>query len=419
MKNIIASILVVIFSISLLYGQPDFRKGYIVKVNGDTLNGYINYQKEALNYERCQFKRFDIAFPVTYKSGKIWAYGITNEKQYYSANVDEKPVFLEYLVKGTISLLYLKKGSPRYFIMDINGSLVELEKEKTTDSKSGKIYQDYKAFLMEKLSAGMTESINSSKLEINSLTSLIGQYNKMQELPYEIPERPKGKSILKDYSLLGTNKISFGLIGGLSINKFSTTTSSKFDYIGKGDFVPVNCPFIRLYLKSKIARYIPDLSVKLSLNYQKVSFYGFSKYTIDYYYQSINDIYIDFDMIKLYGSFNYSLNISRIRIIPNLGGGFIYKMNDSYYRFGEDYSTLSNTVKTEEYSDLRISRGDYLIFGGLSFEYQLSSARIIGLNLGYEFGSRILRSEKNSSRNSQIGLRGHGNAISLSIGLSL
>jgi hypothetical protein len=410
MKIFYASVLFIIFY-SSAYAQSDFRKGYVVKLNGDTLDGYVNFQNEFQNFTTCNFKRFQIAIPVNYAPGKIKAYGIINGKQYLSCHLDGVEVFAEYLVRGEYSLLFYKKGGQHFYFNDKGGCMVELKSGKIIDQKSSQSYSNYKEYLSNKMSnLNVTDLINDSQLEINSLTIMVKRFNEVANAPYEIPLRPKEKNMVLDYHILGTNKLQFGLLGGGNIFNFKNSTTKEYDFIGKARFNSYVSPMIGLFVKGNISRYHPHLILESQVLYHKVSLYGYSKYSYASSYTDIyyNDLFISYKSLCMRGIVNYSINISNLKILPHVGIGYAFYLNSSYNRFYQIYKTAFKVMQSYEYSDLKIKKNDFLYIAGISFEYQLTSARIISLNFDSDFGTKILdlggSKSKTRSYNISLGL---------------
>jgi hypothetical protein len=414
--------MLVSFALSV-FSQDDFRKGFIVKLNGDTLKGYVNFRKEAENHRACNFKRFQIAFPVNYTPEKIKAYGIDNEKQYISANLNDKKVFIEFLVKGKISLLYFKSGSTHFYINDTEGNLVELSSGKMNDAN--RAFQNYKEYLSSIMSnVNISELINESKFEITSLILIIKRYNELSNVLFEIPQRPRGKSLVKDYNVFGSNKVTFGVETGTNILSLKCVADAVgnvgYDYITKANFKPRTNPILGLYLGGKLSKSLPKLYVQTEILFHRVSLYGSSSYT-EYMYASnhiYNDLFINFTNLCIQGTIKYSFNLNDFKILPHAGIGYIFYLNASYNRYYQIYNAGSNTVSSYEYSDLAISNNNFPVLGGITIDYQLTSARIISFNIDYILGNNPVKKIKNNYTN-EIYLKSKGTAINLTLGISL
>lgn len=122
----------------LTYAQSNYRPGYIVTLEKDTIYGEIDYRTDQMNAKQCVFQsKEDNSEPKTYLPFEIAEYRFTDDGKYYiSKNIELKhgfiqPVFLEYLLKATKSLYYYEKEGdiPIYFIEDQN-TLVKIDAPK-------------------------------------------------------------------------------------------------------------------------------------------------------------------------------------------------------------------------------------------------------------------------------------------------
>lgn len=393
-------------SFPVLVAQTDFRKGYIVKLNGDTLTGYVNFQKEALNSTTCSFKRFEIAVTVTYTPGMIKAYGIHEGKQYISIIFGGKPVFAEYLVKGKISLLYLKKGSEHFFTKAENQQPAELK-------------PDYRNELNSLFSpVELAKEIEESRLTISSLTNLVKRYNELSNASFTVPARPKDKSLISDYSILGTNKVKLGLAGGMNAIFFKPQTYEGFySFMKTADFKPVVVPVAGIFVKGNFSGR-SKIGYKLDFSYSKVSIYGFSKERA--YYSTVlafNDIFIDYENVESRFNINYRIDRNPFIFEPYSGAGFHYRFNTGYWFFRQEYTEETHMVKTYENSNIHLRNNDLSLTGGINLIYQLSSARLLIFDVSYEYGNRIIEAQMTNDQ--KPALRGGSSCIRFTMGITL
>ncbi len=110
-----------------LYAQSNYRPGFIITLQKDTVYGEIDYRTDEMNARRCVFRsQTSSAEPVTYHPFDILGYRFTDDGKYYvSKNIElkygvPKPVFLEYLLQGMKSLYYYETEDniPIYFVED-------------------------------------------------------------------------------------------------------------------------------------------------------------------------------------------------------------------------------------------------------------------------------------------------------------
>lgn len=109
--------------------QTDFRPGYVIEKSGDTLYGNIDYRGDLLMSSICKFKNTDNIIHDYYPDD-ILAYRFIESKYYVSREVNQRKVFLEYLIKGKVSIYYMRdeKGDHYYLDKD-NVGLTEMPYE--------------------------------------------------------------------------------------------------------------------------------------------------------------------------------------------------------------------------------------------------------------------------------------------------
>ena len=124
--------LIGLFTIISFSGFSQFKEGFIIKNNNDTISGYINFEGSLLNSDHCAFELQLNSDVKIYKPGDIKAFRFINSKYFVTReilvnNMPQK-VFLEWLIQGRASILtYTQSVSDiRYFLLLEDGSLIEL-----------------------------------------------------------------------------------------------------------------------------------------------------------------------------------------------------------------------------------------------------------------------------------------------------
>ena len=400
--------------------QTDFQSGYIVKLNGDTLHGLVNFQKEALNISSCNFKSFEIAVPFRYAPENIKGYGIIHGKQYISITLQQKHFFAEYIVQGKISLLYLTKKGKQYFILLPDGNTVELKSGKTTDQKANKTYEHYKDFLLESMKpVDLKEEIQNSRLELNSLSELIINYNKLAKVSYRVPQRPTNKMVLKDYSILGSKNIRFGILGGVTSFQFAVSGNDYYyDYITKASFHKDITPIGGIYLTGSLSKRIPELSFQASLMYQKISILGTNeiiKYPTLIYY---DDFLLNLSRVKFQTTINYAVKLPNWTLKPHIGLGFNRLIKSSYQHVSERFDSNANIVTTFTDNNITLNASHFSYLGGITFEYPLFSARILSITMDYEHENKVIDNKMNDY-SGEVLLKGSASEITVTLGITL
>jgi hypothetical protein len=148
MKSLFIALLIALPAI--VFAQPNFHKGYVLKSNGDTLKGFINYREWAYSPEIVEFKANKNSNEVQeFNPNTIKGFQVTGFETYASyvglismnknifpdipSNLDtaRQPgaIFLKRLATGDRITLYLNNevGKNRFFIAEKNDIPVELK----------------------------------------------------------------------------------------------------------------------------------------------------------------------------------------------------------------------------------------------------------------------------------------------------
>src|SRR5688572_22358710 len=91
------------------FAQTDFRKGFVITLQRDTISGLVNYREGANAHEICEFKKLENLNATSYRPDEIFGYGFLDDKFFESRKVQEenkspRVAFVEVLVKGMVSL---------------------------------------------------------------------------------------------------------------------------------------------------------------------------------------------------------------------------------------------------------------------------------------------------------------------------
>jgi hypothetical protein len=118
--------LIFVFSLGILQAQTNFRAGYIIDLKNDTLTGEIDYRGDILMGEICVFKAQNGKI-TKFEPQEIVGYRFKDDRYFIAKRINNKPIFLEFLIKGKINVYYYRnKSSDHYLIEKEGGKLVEL-----------------------------------------------------------------------------------------------------------------------------------------------------------------------------------------------------------------------------------------------------------------------------------------------------
>ena len=134
MKNAILIFVALFTALMSINAQSNFRPGYIITNEMDTIEGLIDFRTYKMNAHNCTFRATDTSEDVVYSPGDIYGYRFTDDGKYYvTKNIEieglQRRVFLEYLIQGLISLyFYPDEKSTYYFFQNESGRMIPVTK---------------------------------------------------------------------------------------------------------------------------------------------------------------------------------------------------------------------------------------------------------------------------------------------------
>ncbi|MBB3699094.1 hypothetical protein KMW28_07985 [Flammeovirga yaeyamensis] len=234
-------LLFIVLSVNCL-AQNDFRPGYIITLNQDTVYGKIDYRGDVLMAQQCKFKSKKGEVTLFYPKD-ISAFRFKNGRYFVSKSVEGKPKFLEFLIESEINLFYFKdpRDISRFFLEKKDVPLVELPYKQEIREIDGKrvLYKSTKHKGILRLSMMDAYDVHQNIAEIikpkhDNLIEVIELYNneigtshkkyeeKAPRIKFEF-QAVAGVINFNDNNLL--NKNSF--VGGTLINFWLPRTNEK------------------------------------------------------------------------------------------------------------------------------------------------------------------------------------------------
>ena len=214
-------VIVLILNSINAYSQKVFRDGFIIKNNGDTLNGLVQFYVKKTIADKCIFKRFDIASVVLYSPEQIKGFGYKDGNYYETHLVNGNRVFLECIIKGNISLYKYKK---QLFVSKENKQLIELRSELVVAEKNSAPYtysnvaEFFKNYTEDRKGVNVPENLEVNE---NSIASIVKDFNGKDSSAYKEFNRTYTNSdFVSDAIMEGRNALTYGVINA---SRFSTT----------------------------------------------------------------------------------------------------------------------------------------------------------------------------------------------------
>ena len=110
--------------------QSEFKKGYAITQNNDTLYGDLKNASIFSNCRECFLKRTGEANATIYKPSEIKGYRYIDGKYFISQHLPgthDSLVFAEFLVDGVIDLLYYVDSKENYYIRKSDKEIIRLD----------------------------------------------------------------------------------------------------------------------------------------------------------------------------------------------------------------------------------------------------------------------------------------------------
>ena len=207
MKKIILS-LILLSGCAIASAQVNLREGIVITLGGDTLHGMIDYRTKTMNAEQCLFVEDGKPEPQTFQPGQIAGYRFTDNGKYYvSKDVElgggeHKTVFLEYILKGEISLYYLGNNAEFdiFYIEDQNGELAMLKEMPVDATKIDRRNNIEAAYKMMAKSPRATNMLWTKELDLRNVRRITQTYlddacpdGKCEVFEYKAKETPKAE----------------------------------------------------------------------------------------------------------------------------------------------------------------------------------------------------------------------------------
>lgn len=400
------------------FGQRIFRDGYVVKNNGDTLNGLVQFEAKQKGISECFFKRFDIANVVMYTPDMLKGFGYKKGNNYESFNINSELVFLECLVKGSVSLY---SDGKRLLLHTMSDGFVVL-KNNEVFRVDGTNITTISGYLMQ--INGNLSNVNIPK-EITAaeadIVPIVVDLNSNISSNYKVYNRKYDDEMFAEATMLtGANMISYGVISVLSFSssKLISQSSNYFENISDFKYSRKDFSF-GLFYNYKLSRMSNNLSFQSEIHFQKQNNYFYctisrvnpiQTYRMDlfadnnlfripifikYSYHKINsESFFNFGLVVNYSITNYSK------------GTLESESSSQVYQHGSD--DFENKVKNANLSiytgvglKYYILKNKYLVFEG---RYEIGKGNKYSFDFNYIFAPKFELAQNTSSFHLVIGL---------------
>lgn len=378
--------------------QSDFRKGYIVTNNADTLRGLIAYEEGAQAYRSCTFKASEEGANTTYTPAEIKVYGFEHDKVFESHELREtdepaEKLFLEVIARGLVSLFKADK----VFWVNKNGE--ELHKL-VNSSESGIIggtavirYGNEHVRVLNMLLSDCPElrsRIPKIQLAERPLTNLVSDYNRCKGVPVVVYKSAKPWT-----------KVVGGIILGANLSSIAFESDLPDQYL-TGSFELSKTPAIGLSVEASSPRISERFGFHTDLTYLTTRYYS---YKADRYDNTILRNYTTITIEQLKLPLGVIYHFAHRNITPYICAGMSYTFHLSKSSKWVLEVESDKVVQTFQSEALKINNNQHGIWGGFGVTKSISSRFDASVGVRYEETKGIVGSvfDINKSTTSKVG----------------
>lgn len=376
--------------------QSDFRPGFVVTLEGDTIRGYVDNRVGSKAFGTCTFRESERAASVTHNAGQIRGYGIEDGKCYESRVVagdsDGELVFVELIITGYSSLykyggIYLiQKDTSRMYELR-NGSREtrygenaygeEMERREARVIVTNEYLGILNALMFD--CVDLRPAIQHATLNENSLTRLVQAYNDCHHVPSKVYK-----------TNLPWFRFQYGLTVGVSISDLNFVRSTQLRRYVVTDYEKSSDPLCGLSLDIVVPKLNDRLSFHADVLYFKSNYVS---HTATDNGSTAREIFVEFELegIKIPLGLRYTLPPKIIGTLYFEGGASetVHTNRDSFYR-QDVYYYNDGTYEVFQDVGLRNIRKDQVGFwAGIGFSHSIAKWLTPYMAIRYEWTDGI------------------------------
>ena len=380
MKKISLITILLLLIATMLKAQSNYRPGYIITNDNDTINGLIDYRIDKANAKVCKFKLTETTKEQSYNPGEITGFRYIEDGKYYVSRDfpiegKQEMMFWEYLVQGMLSLYYLQKDEVDYYSFeDGSGKVIVAPKHPNVpiiDVKTGKTYlkpdNKYTGIVryVFKESKSVSKEAGDVKFNHPSMIHLTKKYHDEVCTTGEeciVFETKVDKRYVKTQLSLyaGWQMLSYEL------TRFGVAHNSS--------------PMIGAQLNFSSPRWQKSLSLQVDIS---LSQFKGEKQLVDSYIDGYFNRYFKYwAMIaesKLGGKYTYPKEKIRPSAEVGIAFSYFFATSNTYH-----YETPWQTIHNEDYSQLIAPSRVLGYYAGMGLDYQLKNDHFLLFRISFD-----------------------------------
>lgn len=388
-KAIIVCSIMILFTINKAYSQSEFRSGYIITLDNDTIYGDVAYRSDIKNYKSCQFKIDENI--TTYSPQQLRAYGFLNDKFFTSTVIND--FFVEVLVQGRLSLY----KHNNYFLIEKNKKHYKIENKTIKVEKPGtveKIREDNRwrgiiSILISDYFSNPNEIIKNLTYGEKSLTKLVIRYNKVKASDFTVFKISKAWT-----------KVDLGLSIGITKSTIKIENQTQ-PYLFLDNSYSTFNPLIGFVVAVSSPRISEKIAFQSEIYFSKSSYSRLVEIN-NTYSTEFHDTYFDFTTITIPISIKYSTPEKDFSFFAQAGVFYNLNLNSSTRHLSE--RVTNNIVDTQsETAAFTIKDRQLSYWGGIGILKSYAKCKV-SVGLRYFQLSNINETNGFNANNNRITL---------------
>jgi hypothetical protein len=368
-----------------LYSQ-DFRKGFIITPQNDTLRGYVSYREALRAHRVCSFKATSNHDVVKYEPTQLKGYGFDDNANFISKLAEVRDsvyeqVFLEVLVSGKVTLY---KYDYFYFLEKDDGKLHRLIVKEVARERDGTTYigKSTHHIGVVKVMLGDCEALRPSleKFELNekTISRFVGRYNQCFGGTAVVYKEKKSWF-----------KAEIGILGGVSLSTLEVTSENDWNDYLTSPYHKSTAPVGGVSFLLSSPRLNERFGFLGEAQFVKSSYYSFSQIGSGSSIQR-NYISITVSQVRIPIAVRYTFTGKKISPFVDAGFSTILNTRSSGSTTSELYSQYSHTVLLSEPVPLQLRNHQTGVWGGLGMVFPIHPKWNGFIEFRYEKASSIV-----------------------------
>lgn len=400
----------IFLSLCSLKAQSDFRNGYIINKNNDTIHGLIDYKGNKASARICSYREDVNAETQSFTPDEIKGYRFIDSKYYISMlvnnGIEKKQIFIEYLINGIVDIYYYRDDhGEHYLIDDGNNKLYELKNEEKEVMVNGTRYMKESKEYIGLLKAVFKDSPTTNKkieninLNHKSLITITNDYHN---------EVCVDKECIIYEKKLPKTKNTYGLVIGLNGMSFSGTSefTKKYYYMRNSDFGFEIFPSIGLYYKVNMPFVNERLYFQYEGTYSRVTLTTSNTYIEPTYNMNVfNDITLTQNAFNNLTVIKYEFPKGKIRPTFQIGGYVNFFLKAEYNRNQVVKYSWGETYYTNQAKDNPFAKNELGVNCGVGIKSIYHKGKELYLDLRYQRGIGILQEMKTNTVSLNLGVQ--------------